>query len=359
MARFRINPNVYAPLYQSDNPFAGLARGVNQGMQIGRSFQDAAARKRSLEQEDALLQLDPRDQDYINQAAQVSPEIAQQFIQQKIAQQLKSKQYQPDNEWVTNPDNPDEEIYAQVKVDPQTLNPIVTPIPGVKGGFLTRKRAQAERIQFKKEENQQKQKNIESKMDLDNKKLMQDYSKLKIAEKKLEMDQFEADAKMAEKESAIERDYENDLMKAEDAIDTIDRMIGNSERNIPRHPGFKSSVGRKGGALLFGILDKPIDGTDAANFYALYNKVTGQAFMQAFAGLKGGGQITQVEGEKATQALLEMTVAQKHDAFIDAAKRFQRYTREGLIKAKKSKQKQLEPFKGSSSKIDLRSKYNY
>ena len=70
---------------------------------------------------------------------------------------------------------------------------------------------------------------------------------------------------------------------------------------------------------------------------ALYNKITGQAFMEAFEGLKGGGQITQIEGDKATQALLEMNTAQSEPAFRIAAMNFKKHLKNGLEKAKKKK----------------------
>ncbi len=40
------------------------------------------------------------------------------------------------------------------------------------------------------------------------------------------------------------------------------------------------------------------------DFNAMLDQVQGGAFLQAFESLKGGGQITQIEGEKATQAIV-------------------------------------------------------
>jgi hypothetical protein len=50
-----------------------------------------------------------------------------------------------------------------------------------------------------------------------------------------------------------------------------------------------------------------IPGTDMADTQALINQMGGQAFLDAFESLKGGGQITQIEGEKATQAMTILT----------------------------------------------------
>ena len=43
---------------------------------------------------------------------------------------------------------------------------------------------------------------------------------------------------------------------------------------------------------------------------ALLAQLDGELFMQAYAGLKGGGQITQIEGEKATQQIANLNIGQ-------------------------------------------------
>lgn len=47
---------------------------------------------------------------------------------------------------------------------------------------------------------------------------------------------------------------------------------------------------------------KNIPGTESASLEPLLKQLEGKAFMEAFEGLKGGGQITEVEGKKATEA---------------------------------------------------------
>jgi len=46
-----------------------------------------------------------------------------------------------------------------------------------------------------------------------------------------------------------------------------------------------------------------IPGTAQADAVALYEQLLGKAFLEAFNTLKGGGQITEKEGEKATAAI--------------------------------------------------------
>jgi hypothetical protein len=57
-----------------------------------------------------------------------------------------------------------------------------------------------------------------------------------------------------------------------------------------------------------------IPGTSGASFDAEHNQLQGKLFMQAYNGLRGGGQITEVEGRKATEAIGRLSRAQTwHD----------------------------------------------
>lgn len=53
-----------------------------------------------------------------------------------------------------------------------------------------------------------------------------------------------------------------------------------------------------------------VPGTPQRRFGARANQLEGQAFLQAFESLKGGGQITEIEGAKATQAIGRLDTAQ-------------------------------------------------
>lgn len=79
-----------------------------------------------------------------------------------------------------------------------------------------------------------------------------------------------------------------------DVIAQADQTIG-TVKDLVDDPGFNSRYG------LQGILPA-LPGTPGATAQAKIDMVNGQNFMQAYAGLKGGGQITEVEGKKATAA---------------------------------------------------------
>lgn len=97
-------------------------------------------------------------------------------------------------------------------------------------------------------------------------------------------------------------------------LDTIGSMRS-TINDVVTHPGFSGSVGAKNQAYLFGLKSDPIAGTKEADFKALLEQVQGGAFLQAFESLKGGGQITQVEGEKATQAIVRAQQSQSEEGF--------------------------------------------
>lgn len=58
-----------------------------------------------------------------------------------------------------------------------------------------------------------------------------------------------------------------------------------------------------------------VPGTPQRRFGARANQLEGQAFLQAFESLKGGGQITEIEGQKATQAIGRLDTAQSADDY--------------------------------------------
>jgi hypothetical protein len=66
------------------------------------------------------------------------------------------------------------------------------------------------------------------------------------------------------------------------------------------HPGFKSHYG------WLGVIPAA-PGSDAASFATFVNQGQGRVFLQAYESLKGAGQVTEVEGLKAEQALARIS----------------------------------------------------
>jgi len=82
------------------------------------------------------------------------------------------------------------------------------------------------------------------------------------------------------------------------------------------------ALSHKGLSAAVGPLDArtPTFLPDATAFEAYHNQIKGKAFLQAFESLKGGGQITEIEGQKAEQAIARLDLAQSEDDYKRALK---------------------------------------
>lgn len=121
------------------------------------------------------------------------------------------------------------------------------------------------------------------------------------------------------------------LKHVEEVNDIISQMIGDAKVNakgkiiIPEggakpHKGFEVSVGASAQPGF-----QYLSGTDKANFYALKDQIMSDAFLTAYKdSLKGSGSITEIEGEKGTQALLRARTSQSEAEFVKAMREFQR-----------------------------------
>jgi len=95
--------------------------------------------------------------------------------------------------------------------------------------------------------------------------------------------------------------------KADQAVLLIDELLA--------HPGRNAATGATAWV-------PPVPGTKQADFINRFEQVKGQAFLQAFESLKGAGQITEVEGRAATQALNRLNRATSASEFDAAAEDF-------------------------------------
>lgn len=95
-------------------------------------------------------------------------------------------------------------------------------------------------------------------------------------------------------------DISEALQTAQSGVGLINEML--------KHPGLEYAVG---GSSVLPI----VPGTPAADFDAKARQLEGKAFLQAFETLKGGGQITQIEGEKATAAIARLQRSQSEPEY--------------------------------------------
>jgi hypothetical protein len=120
------------------------------------------------------------------------------------------------------------------------------------------------------------------------------------------------------------------LQQGKTLIGAIDQMIGRKDASgkvvIPEHKGLKDVVGT---TIPFEY--KPFtSGTPGADFKSYYDQVQGGAFLESVQRMRGTGAITEIEGTKATAALLRASKAQTPDAFRSAMSEFRNIIQTGM-----------------------------
>lgn len=108
-------------------------------------------------------------------------------------------------------------------------------------------------------------------------------------------------------------------LQAQSAISTIDQLL--SARGLPYITGAYS-------------LAPIVPGTPQAAADALAKQIEGQAFLQAFESLKGAGQITEIEGQKATAAMARLQRAQSTKDYRAALQELKDIAARGLQRAR-------------------------
>lgn len=95
----------------------------------------------------------------------------------------------------------------------------------------------------------------------------------------------------------------NQLASAQQAISLIDQLSAD--------PGLKDRTGLKG------VLPA-IPGTHGVAIDAMHKQLTGKVFLQAYGELKGAGAITEIEGQKAQDAIARLNRAQSYGDYVSA-----------------------------------------
>lgn len=131
----------------------------------------------------------------------------------------------------------------------------------------------------------------------------------------------------------LENAAQNIDQKINSMLGTAGMQLGPGQKAVAPAAGFSDYVG---GTLKPGA--RFIPGTDAANFQARHNEILGQTFMQAYQSLKGGGAITEVEGDKAQEALNRMSKSQSETEYVKAARDFQAAIHRGVTIARRQAQ---------------------
>jgi len=147
------------------------------------------------------------------------------------------------------------------------------------------------------------------------------------------------------------KDKQNALAKGETAIALIDKAI--------KHPGMQAATG------LRSVIDPRnyIPGTDAKDFQVVMDQLGGQTFLQAMESLRGTGQITEIEGKKASDAIARLNRAQSKGEFTSALIDFKQSISGAMERARNTKtgidvaREKLDSMPGALSPDDLVKRY--
>lgn len=117
------------------------------------------------------------------------------------------------------------------------------------------------------------------------------------------------------------------------AIADLPRQIDNAQLALDTIDAIRKHPGKQYGLGVYGVLPG-VPGTQQRGFVNLVDQAKGQVFLQAFNSLRGGGQITEAEGSKATQALARMDRAQTQADFDQALDDYATIVQNGISRAR-------------------------
>lgn len=129
--------------------------------------------------------------------------------------------------------------------------------------------------------------------------------------------------KEAESSVQAKQEFSSNQDQAQETLGLIDEIIS--------HPGRKIATG---GSSWLGDALSMVPGTDATDFHAKLEQLGGKQFLAAFESLKGGGQITEIEGLKAEKALNNLKTAQSEEQFLTNLQTLKNVIQSGLDRAK-------------------------
>jgi hypothetical protein len=131
---------------------------------------------------------------------------------------------------------------------------------------------------------------------------------------------------------------------AETAAKTTADATANARIDLPRQEmnaqqasqAIEGLLKSEGAPRIFGMQGAfpIIPGTKRADAQAYLEQVKGKTFLEAFNSLKGAGQITEVEGQKATQAIARLDKAQSWESAQSALKDLQQVVNAGLSRSR-------------------------
>jgi len=161
-----------------------------------------------------------------------------------------------------------------------------------------------------------------------------------IAEKKLNI---------AEKNRDRDEKSDKKAMAAKSVVDTGNDALRLIEK-IRSHEGLQGTVGVKGGAHLFGLLDEPISGTKSAGARALIETLDAQSFIAAIGNAKAAGMsgaLSDNEGRKLSKSIASLDTAQTEEDFLIAIGEIEAIISRQIGNATQTEKRRLARLSGS------------
>jgi len=136
----------------------------------------------------------------------------------------------------------------------------------------------------------------------------------------------------------IQEENANVIASAPKSFSNLERAYKNASE-LENHPGLKSGPFNLLGATgPLGGITTQVRGTDAYKVQARIDELLGGTFLQAYDALRGGGQITQIEGDKAQAAMSRLgKPGVGPEEYAAAIKEFKDAVRSGMEKLKRVK----------------------
>ncbi len=133
-------------------------------------------------------------------------------------------------------------------------------------------------------------------------------------------------AKLMMEDLQRQSDDKTEISSKMNTVYLIDSLMNNPD--LPQILGLEGTLRGVGEALIPGLQET------YADLLARVDQLKGGIFKEAFTSLRGGGQITELEGQKASDALARLSTAQGVDAFKEALREYRFYINQGIARLK-------------------------
>lgn len=143
--------------------------------------------------------------------------------------------------------------------------------------------------------------------------------------------QAKADVEKATRQAQAKSELPEITAKANYTKNLVDSIVN--------HPAMGNVIGapESVSGAAYKVFGSAIPGTQEADFAARLEQLGGRQFLEAFESLKGGGQITEVEGKKATAAMSRLLqTGQPEETYREAAKELQNVLDLGVVRAQRA-----------------------